>query len=288
MSKSWREQSAINGYVTLAHLKQSQGDDHLADQMLKKARSLAAQTTVTKSDDRFVATQQAHLWVRRGDLAAAGRWATEQGLDEYPHLEALPTTGQIGADLLRRLELIVFARLLIAQKRTAEASRLLDLLLRSMEQTGSLEKILEIHILQAIVSFNQGFVDRAISSLTTAVNLASPEGHLRPFLNEGPKLISLLEKISTRDGEAEFVQKLLGALSDSRPVIERPEMIEPLSERELQMLRLLETELTVPEIAEELVIAVSTARSHIKSIYAKLGAHSRYEAVSKARDIDLL
>jgi LuxR family maltose regulon positive regulatory protein len=292
LSKRWREQSTINGYVALAHLSQSQEEVDLSDKMLEKARQIAARSTATELDDHYVASQQAHLWIRRGDLHAAGRWAAELGLDEYLNKGELPTTKNIGADLLRRYELIVYVRLLTAENRASEALVLLDLLLPFMEQMGILGKIIEIHILQTIGLQSQGKIDEAVTASATALTLAGPEEHLRPFLDEGPSLVVTLKRIAAQGVEADFAQRILKLLSDSKPgsvaQVKTTELAEPLSDRELEILFLLETDLTVPEMAEKLYIAVSTVRSHIKSIYGKLGVHSRFEAVSRAEDFGLL
>jgi LuxR family maltose regulon positive regulatory protein len=161
-----------------------------------------------------------------------------------------------------------------------------------MEQMGILGKIIEIHILQTIGLQSQGKIDEAVTALATALTLAGPEEHLRPFLDEGPSLVVTLKRIAAQGVEADFAQRILKLLSDSKPgsvaQVKTTELAEPLSDRELEILFLLETDLTVPEMAEKLYIAVSTVRSHIKSIYGKLGVHSRFEAVSRAEDFGLL
>jgi LuxR family maltose regulon positive regulatory protein len=86
----------------------------------------------------------------------------------------------------------------------------------------------------------------------------------------------------------EFADELLATFGVFLPHTHTPALIEPLSDRELEVLRLLASNLSAPEIAEELVIAVSTVRSHIKHIYGKLDAHSRYEAIEQARKLDLI
>jgi LuxR family maltose regulon positive regulatory protein len=133
------------------------------------------------------------------------------------------------------------------------------------------------------------------------LNTAEPEGFVRTFLDEGSVVVELLKNAKSNGIAVEYTYRLLltmesGVTPDQlsqQPVKSIPDMealglIEPLSERELQVLRLMDSELASPEIAEELVIAVSTVRSHIKNIYSKLGVHSRYEAVEKARSMDII
>ena len=100
------------------------------------------------------------------------------------------------------------------------------------------------------------------------------------MLAQGTAVDFILEVLSEIEGVQETFQQNVH-FSDQ-------ELIDPLSERELEVLRMLLTELSTPEIAEELIISVNTIRSHIKNIYRKLGVHSRFEAVSKAKQLDLL
>ena len=289
LSKRWREFTIIDSYVSLAHIRQSKGDVEGANQMMADALKIAVQYSATEKDDRYVASQQAHLRVRQGDLKAAWRWATGLGLKDYLGANILDLTGRLGEDIILRYELIVFTRVLIAEKQWGKALSLLNLLLPSLEEIGFLSKIIEMHILIALGMVGQGDVKRAISSLLTAINLAEPEGFTRLFLDEGPVMIRLLQEYQAGNDKSEFVDVLLNT---STQITEKPEIptksLDPLSEREIEILRLLTTDLSAPEIAEHLHIAVSTIRTHTKNIYSKLGVHSRFEAISKAKDRNLL
>ena len=289
LSKRWREFTIIDSYVSLAHIRQSKGDVEGANQMMADALKIAVQYSATEKDDRYVASQQAHLRVRQGDLKAAWRWATGLGLKDYLGANKLDLTGRLGEDIILRYELIVFTRVLIAEKQWGKALSLLNLLLPSLEEIGFLSKIIEMHILIALGMVGQGDVKRAISSLLTAINLAEPEGFTRLFLDEGPVMIRLLQEYQAGNDKSEFVDVLLNT---SMQITEKPEIptksLDPLSEREIEILRLLTTDLSAPEIAEHLHIAVSTIRTHTKNIYSKLGVHSRFEAISKAKDRNLL
>jgi len=289
LSKRWREFTIIDSYVSLAHIRQSKGDVEGANQMMADALKIAVQYSATEKDDRYVASQQAHLRVRQGDLKAAWRWATGLGLKDYLGANKLDLTGRLGEDIILRYELIVFTRVLIAEKQWGKALSLLNLLLPSLEEIGFLSKIIEMHILIALGMVGQGDVKRAISSLLTAINLAEPEGFTRLFLDEGPVMIRLLQEYQAGNDKSEFVDVLLNT---STQITEKPEIptksLDPLSEREIEILRLLTTDLSAPEIAEHLHIAVSTIRTHTKNIYSKLGVHSRFEAISKAKDRNLL
>jgi LuxR family maltose regulon positive regulatory protein len=289
LSKRWREFTIIDSYVSLAHIRQSQGDAQGANQMMADALRIAAQYSATEKDDRYVASQQAHLRVRQGDLKAAWRWATGLSLEGYIGAKKLDLTGSLGEDIILRFELIVFARLLIAEKQYGKALSLLNLLLPSLEELGFLNKILETHILMAIGMVGQGNVKRAISSLSMAINLAEPSGYSRIFLDEGQVMIKLLREYKAGRDKNEFADMLLNTRTHITEKSEiPPETVDPLSEREIEILRLLATDLSAPEIAEHLFIAVSTIRTHTKNIYSKLGVHSRFEAISKAKERNLL
>ena len=116
--------------------------------------------------------------------------------------------------------------------------------------------------------------------------IAEPSGYIRLVLDQGPPIQKLLEKIK----RTAYINKLLSQFHPAgrRPVAPPQPLIDPLSERELEILRLLPTNLTTPEMAAELYISVSTVRSHIKNIYSKLNVHRRTEAVNHAGELGLL
>ena len=133
-------------------------------------------------------------------------------------------------------------------------------------------------------------------SLERALTLAEPEGYVRLFVDEGEAMRLLIEKQSrNRDHPLSgYVDKLLAAFSQpadtpkSAIIHQKSDMIEPLSERELEVLKLLRSELNGPEIAREIVVSLSTLRTHTQNIYAKLGVNNRRAAVRRAEELDLL
>jgi LuxR family maltose regulon positive regulatory protein len=179
---------------------------------------------------------------------------------------------------------------------------LLSRLRQVTEKAGLVSKDVETLVLQALAFQAQGHIDRAMAPLKRALALARPEGYVRVFLDEGDPLAKLLEQALARGIAVDYVSKLLAPtqvpkVSDQeatetnlKPETQEPETpwIEPLSERELQVLRLLSTGLSSTDIAEELSISVNTVRSHVRSIYGKLDVHSRYEAVARAKELGLL
>ena len=129
----------------------------------------------------------------------------------------------------------------------------------------------------------------ALPPLERALSLAEPEGYVRMFVDEGPAMASLLEAAERQGIARDYVRRLLNALSGAEvPATVTQGLVDPLSQRELDVLRLLGTDLDGPDIARELVLSLNTVRTHTKNIYAKLGVNSRRAAVRRAEELDLM
>jgi LuxR family maltose regulon positive regulatory protein len=223
---------------------------------------------------------EADLQLKQGNVLVAERWA------ETAHL--LPTEFP---DAARESEYFTVARLLLAQNRPEEAQALLARLERSALLGGRQRSLITITILRALAEQALGDEAEALDTLERALGLAASEDYRRAFLDEGLAVASLLLQLRARRGRTvapAFVDNLLEGFAVGTKERQPEPLIEPLSEREIRVLRLMAADLSSPEIAEALVIAVSTARSHIKRIYRKLDVHSRYEAIERARALDLL
>ena len=150
-------------------------------------------------------------------------------------------------------------------------------------RTGS---VIEILVLQAIGYQIQDNVAAALLPLERALTLAEPEGYVRIFVDEGPAMAALLRAAPKRRAATGYVRQLLAAFGkadNGTPVT--PLLTEPLSERELEVLRLLGTDMDGPEIARHLVVSLSTVRTHTRSIYSKLGVSNRRAAVRRAEEL---
>jgi LuxR family maltose regulon positive regulatory protein len=193
---------------------------------------------------------------------------------------------------------------------------LLERLLKAAEEGGRQGSTLEILVLQALAYHAQADLPLALKPLQKALTLAEPEGYVRMFLDEGSSMMQLLLEAASRGIMPDYTGKLLavfeaqqpGSSGESplpiplavlpeghrrspRPAGERGDgepLTEPLSQRELEVLRLFKTELSGPEIARELVIALSTVRTHTKSIYSKLNVNNRRAAVKRAAELNLI
>jgi LuxR family maltose regulon positive regulatory protein len=282
----------VGGYVNLAKALEAIGDMDSALDAAQKARQVAR--GVSPWFDAYAAALEARLWLAQGDgdpgrLAAAYRWATEES--------RLSVDGEPGFQY--EFAYLTLARVRIAQgrddpSRLDEALGLLTGLLEVARAAGAMGYVIEILVLQAMALQAQGKIDQALTPLERALSLAEPEGYVRTFVDEGPPMAQLLRQAVARGIAVDYVGKLLAALEKETKEKQRmmepfpPSLVEPLSERELEVLRLLTTHLSSTEIAEELFIAASTVRSHIKSIYGKLNVHSRKDAVRRAKELELL
>jgi LuxR family maltose regulon positive regulatory protein len=247
---------------------------------------------------RPVPAIRARVWVRQGRLGEALDWARKRGLSTDDELS-----------YLHEFEHITLARVLLAQyrrERTGQSMRdaveLLSQLLKAAEEGGRMGSVIEVLILQALAhqmqSDSSSDSPAALATLERALRLAEPEGYVRTFVDEGQLMLHLLREAAGRGILPEYTQQLLLAF-DVEQQSEVPEtapraystsqpLIEPLSLRELDVLRLFKTELSGPEIASQLVIGLSTVRTHTKSIYGKLNVNSRRAAVKRAEELDLI
>ncbi|HSP18009.1 MAG TPA: LuxR C-terminal-related transcriptional regulator, partial [Myxococcaceae bacterium] len=197
---------------------------------------------------------------------------------------------------LREFEHLILARVLLAkstQERAdgpaREAVELLERLLWEAERGSRTGSVIAILVVLALAHQVRGDIPAALGPLERALTLAEPEGYLRTFVGEGAPMVALLETAASRGIARNYVRRLLSGVGGSGDhALARQVLIEPLSERELEVLRLLAGDLDGPDIAAELVVSLNTVRSHTKSIYAKLGVNNRRAAVTRAGELDLL
>jgi LuxR family maltose regulon positive regulatory protein len=241
-------------------------------------------------DTHPVEALKARIYLRQGKLSKAQNWAQEQGLS---------TGDEIG--YLREFELITLARVLLAEYRGShteaavrDALHLLDRLSIAAEEGKRIGSAIEISIVQALAHHARGNRARALESLKHALNLAEPEGYLRIFVDEGKAMTELLaglDKSQEDEGLKDYVRRLLNASEKQREKASAspPQpLIDPLSQRELEVLRLVEQGLSNDQIGKKLFLSVNTVKGHNLRIFNKLQARSRTEAVARARELGLL
>jgi LuxR family maltose regulon positive regulatory protein len=302
-SKRWREIAGLEGYASLARLKASQGDFEGADGAIQAAKQLAVRFDTADWDDYYVELCQARLWVTQGNFNAATEWFKAQETYGQASVDDYPGPDLDYRDHLRKYRYLPFGHALILQDQPAEALELLEPLLQEMKRQRRVDFIIEIQSLRALAYYANNDIENALEALKNALSLAQPGGYVRVFLDKGEGIQDLLQYMVGDEIRGSYVQKLLTAFNEDQihrvsaqqgesppPGVTRPsyELVDPLSDREIEVLRLLQTNLSSPEIADELVIAVSTVRTHIKNIYSKLGVHSRTQAVDEAKDLGLL
>jgi LuxR family maltose regulon positive regulatory protein len=268
--------------VAMARIREAEGDLGGALDLLNEAERLY--TGDFFPNVRPVPALRARVRVAQGELGEALGWARERGLSPADDLS-----------YLREFEHITLARVLLARyaaeraKRSIqEATRLLERLLQAAEEGQRTGSVIEILVLQALAHQARGDIPAALASLQRAVTLAEPEGYVRIFVDEGAPMASLLRAAAKQGIARNYVRRLLAAVNkteDSTPASQG--LIEPLSARELDVLRLLGSDLDGPDIARELVVSLNTVRTHTKNIYAKLGVNNRRAAVRRARELDL-
>ena len=294
-----RQQASLSGvaylwWVVQARVKAAEGDLATALDQLHEAERLYAQTPIPVPDVRPTEALRVRWWLRQGRLAGALGWVRECGLsvDDPP-------------SYLHEYEHLTLAIVEIAQYRrngTDEGVRqvvgLLTRLLAAAEANERTTSTIKILVILALARAAQGDLPAAIASLERALILAEPEGHVRIFVEHGTPMEPLLREIMTRGITPTYIQQLLAALETwgcpqpkaptAAGVPASQPLIEPLSQRELEILRLLNTELSGPEIARELVVALSTVRTHTKRIYRKLNVTNRRAAVNRATELELI
>jgi LuxR family maltose regulon positive regulatory protein len=271
------------GYLALARLQQAQGNLKRALELANGAEQLARRYNSPYWTAQ-AAAYQARLRLAHGQVAAAARWAQEYKLIAGDNV-----------NYLYELEYLTLVRLLVAQGQAGQALPLLGRLRQAAAAGERLGRLLEVLVLEALAYQAENERSQALACLEQALTLAEPEGYLRLFLDEGQPLIMLLieAKGDLSTSHQVYIDTLLAAYHQERESLQpsafsfQP-LIEPLSERELEILRLIAAGMSNGEIAEKLVVTVGTVKWHLNNIYGKLDARSRTQAVAKARELRLL
>jgi len=277
-------------YVTLARIHLAQANKSDALEAVEKAIQIVQTRGVFSEARNAVETAQVKLWLAQADLQAANRWAASQ-------------EERLSSDDLFRFENelthITQARVLIAQNRPNKAIALLSHLEETARSAGRMGRVIEILLLEALAMREPGDSEHAILALTKCLTLAEPEGYVRVFLDEGRPMQMLLAQwlahasagslrdyairlLSHFEAEPHAATALPGKASPAG------DLVEPLSQRELEVLHLMALGRTNQEIARQLIVAPGTVKAHTASIYRKLDVANRTEAVARARQLGIL
>jgi LuxR family maltose regulon positive regulatory protein len=259
--------------VFLARLKLAQGDVAGAAAMLAETdQSVRRNDFVHRMSE--VAAAQVIVLLHQGNLAAAAHLAEKHDLS------------------------LCQARVHLAQGDTGKAIALLEPLRQQMEAKGWQDERLKVMVLQAVALQAHGEREQAIQVLSDALALAEPGGFIRTFVDKGPPMARLLSKAAAQGIMPNYTAKLLAAFkaeaqkrqdgARSPDELFPGALVEPLTPREREVLQLIAAGRSNPEIAEQLVIAVTTVKTHVKNIYGKLEVTNRFQAAVRAQDLDLL
>ena len=278
-----------------AYLKESEGDHDAALDLLDDAQRYYVRTPIPNLCP--VDAMKARIYLQQDRLDKALAWAAKSGLSllETP-------------DYLHEFERLTLAKIALAEyqhdqneQHILDVLKLLEGQLKLAQKQNRLHSQIKILVLQAFALQAKGESAQAISSLEKALSLAEPEGYLRIFVNEGEFLRLLILDVRSAIEKSPYflfgyVEKLLAEfpqptelqIRKSKFENPKPELIDPLSDRELEVLRLIAQGLSNDEITQKLVVALSTVKGHNLRIFAKLQAKSRTEAVARARELGLL
>ena len=281
------------GLAIMARIRHAQGDATGALEAMGEAGRAGLSPEVISLFNP-VPSQRAQLLLAQGDIAATARWTQQRGLrpDDEPGYP-------------QEREYLVLARVLLAQDLPGQALTLLDRLLAQASTGGRIGSVIEIRALQALAHQASRDEPAAVAALVEALTLSCPQGHVRVFADEGPPMGALLGRLVAAHRAkqaparplplsclARLVQAFDGKLNAAaalRPELGTvPGLIEPLTGRELEVLRLLAAGRSNQRIAHDLVVALDTVKKHVTHILGKLGAANRTEAVARARQLGLI
>jgi LuxR family transcriptional regulator, maltose regulon positive regulatory protein len=277
--------------VTLAWIRQAMGEADGALEAMDEARQ-----TYARSDVVALAypahSERARLLLAQGRVEEAARWTQERGLTEHDEIS-----------YLREGDHLVLARVLLAQSQTEQALRLLERLDTLAESQARIGSLIGIRPLRALALQAAGEHQASLTVLAEALAMARPEGYVRVFADEGPPMAALLRSLigarqrARGPGSAapatEHLHRVIRAFGSAKARADQTTpavtgLIEPLTDRELEVLRLLAAGRRNRDIAQELVVTLETVKKHTSHIFAKLDAANRTEAVAHARRLGLI
>ena len=262
-----------DGYRGLALLQQARGDYAAALATLQQADQIADSRQSSPANRARNAVCRVQLALAQGDLAAAQVWAAQAtapaGMPQpTAHLELTP------------------ARLLLAQGEKAAAAATLEKIYAAASEIAWGAGLVQIRALQSLAAETPA---QALEFLRQALVLAQPEGYIRTFVDKGEPMRALLERLKAQGGELKgYIQILLAAFTGAEQPSPAQPLVEHLSERELEVLRLMALGLSNGEIATRLVVSLGTVKTHVHNIIDKLSVHSRTQAVARAQELKLL
>jgi LuxR family maltose regulon positive regulatory protein len=279
--RDWGLRYRLN-FLNLAIALHALGDYAKAHQILREAEHVASQTSIFWVED--VITSRVLFWLVEGNMEAAMQWAVERNLHVNNEISF------INHRIYRTLAHVRLVQGLQGDEEALdEALNVLPRLVKIIEESGAAAYLIDAYIMQALALQAKGKSQQALKPLGRALTLGEQGGFIWVFVREGESMGKLLQEAVIHGGAISYAQKLLQEFDKNRIKVREEEAILPplaesLTEKEREVLRCLESDSTIPEIADSLFISIGTVRTHIKHIYRKLNAHSRFEAVTRAKE----
>ncbi len=271
------------GYALLARVEHLHAHPEEAEVAAQAAEQLVNGYDLAPRYSIWVKSALARLSITQGNLEHATHLIQRTGI----------TAGITGGDaeipyLLEPVYLVLL-RLFLAQKKYNPALRLAQRLVHQAEAGNRIGRVIEVLVLQALIYKGKKDVERALVVLGRALMLAQQEGYVRVFLDEGEPMMMLLYQAKALHVGSSYLSNLLPVFgADSKKAMPKTQLlIEPLTRRELELLKLIEEGYTNQDIADRLVISIPTVKRHISNIYSKLGAKSRTQAISLGKELKL-
>jgi len=278
--------TSVGCYFNLIKALYYKGDFAAAESLLQKIEKIAREFTLPPWMTHAIAATKGIIWLAKGNLDDTAQMIREQGLSIDDELSQR-----------REAEHTVLAHLLIAQNQIDEADQLLRRLIKEAENHRRILILIQFRLLRTLALYKKDDLDSALDELGQALSHAEPGGFILTFVMGGPPVAELLEKMQAKkkfyvDKKFRFsrayVKRILSAFKARAPLKTDYGLVEPLSQRELEVLHLIAAGLTNQEIAQKLFISLNTVRTHTKNINSKLNVHNRTQAVARAKELGIL
>ncbi len=284
------------GYTELAQVKHAQGNEDASLECIEQVEQIVKSHAFPQFLLASIVEAVTRIYIARGDIASAMRWAEASVIE----IQNEPENWHIQ----HMFEYLTSARIGLVRGAFDEALALLDRLRLFAEAEAYSSILISTLVLQALALEARGRTTQAMTALAQALTLAEPSGYVRIFVDEGPPMADLLMKLlkvqqkkrlEAYNFSTDYTGSLLAAYrsdaaEDSPDSSRRPAqpLLNPLSEHELEVLRLIANGLSNQEIMQKLIVEKNTLKTHIRHLYRKLNTRSRTQAIIRARELNLL
>lgn len=282
----------ITAYTSLAWLKGMQKDFSAASELIHQAETKLYREKIAPYWATQVAAMQTRLWLVQGNLEAANQWVNQHNLTPQALLDAVATSPAGTPEIYQQeRDYLTLARFFLARQQKTDltqAQQILNSLWQTAEATGRIGRLIEVLMLLALVHHAGGQVGEADEVLNRALSLAEPMKYIRLFVDEGQPMAALLNQVDSREVTAKYAHKLLTIFEPDILHSIREPLVEPLTDRELEILQLIEQGLSNKKIGQSLFLTTGTVKWHVSNLYSKLNVNNRTQAVARGRQLRLL